>query len=197
MCFGTRYLFIIHELAFLCGFICGQSLQLCKPGVHLQSLVTWNSLLKMGKIVSSHFHTWCLHCRGALKKGAGGEDLVSACSHTYIWICTESSWLRHWGRVCQAFQAQIWTAWCAACFIQRPHIRWFSNKRKNIFSTVEPFSALILIAGYMLMESSVFSMFSCFWPSRWPSKCPDPHSAVCGQYCSQITHHHGTIPERL
>lgn len=47
--------------------------------------------------------------------------------------------------------------WCAACFIQRPHIRWFSNKWKNVFSTVEPCSALILVAGCMLMESRAFS----------------------------------------
>lgn len=37
MCFGTLYLFIIHELAFLPGFISGQSLELCKSRWHLST----------------------------------------------------------------------------------------------------------------------------------------------------------------
>lgn len=146
------------NLPFCVGSYVVRACSCANPESASMSLVTWNSLLKMGKIVLSHFHMWCLHRCGARKKGAGGEDLVSACSHTYIWICTRSSWRRRWGRVCQAFQAQIWKAWCAACFIQRARVRWFSNKRKNVFSTVESLSALILVAGCMLMERRVFSL---------------------------------------
>lgn len=125
------------NLPFCVGSYVVRACSCANPESASMSLVTWNSLLKMGKIVLSHFHMWCLHRCGARKKGAGGEGLVSACSHTYIWNCTQSSWRRRWGRVCRAFRAQIWKAWCAACFIQRPHIRWFSNKWKNVFSTVE------------------------------------------------------------
>lgn len=79
MCFGTLYLFIIHELAFLPGFICGQSLQLCKSMRHLSSRdLCWPEILTVkDELRSSRLVLRCEVCITVGQgKGACGGDVV-------------------------------------------------------------------------------------------------------------------------
>lgn len=45
----------------------------------------------------------------------------------------------------------------AACFIHRLYTGWLGSERNKCFSVAEPVSALLLIAGSVLMVSSGFS----------------------------------------
>lgn len=82
MCFGTLYLFIIHELAFLPGFVYGQSLQLCKSRRHLSSCrPCWPEPLSVNdKLRLSHLIFRCDVCITVGQgEGAHGRDVVCDC----------------------------------------------------------------------------------------------------------------------
>lgn len=162
MCFGTPYLFIIHELAFLLGFICGQSLQLHKSRWHLSShCLRWPETLSVkDKLRLSHLIFRCDVCITVRQgKGARGGDMVCDCwppgiLNLYPALHQSQGWTQNRQR---AAGFCFPTDRSAACFMYRLYTRRLSSERNTCFGIAEPTSALILVARSMLMLSSVFS----------------------------------------
>lgn len=147
MCFGTLYLFIIHELAFLPGFISGQSLELCKSRWRSSSRNPYwpETPFDKDKLRLSHLIYRCGICIAVGQEKVLVVEMWFVIAHLlgFEFVPSSSGKAIEAGVECGCKQAvfcqPLLSSRSAACFIHREAQQW----KKEI---TQPISALIFIA---------------------------------------------------